>query len=149
VSTTGGPLAAVLAELAGTWTGQWTNTTFGSSGDIAMTMEVMGDGSIVITADLGGSVFGQADPAEERWIVNILDLTGPVTIESVTFGEVTLILSADGARLTAADVPAPDIANFQLDATFDTGPRIVATYLVGFDDGTVAEGTANLEPTSS
>ena len=144
---TGSPLIAVARGFAGEWTGTWTNTTFGSTGPTEASVEVMDDGSIIVTIDLGGFVFGQGDPEPERWIVNLVDLAQPVTVQSTTFGEVTLILSVEGARIIAVDVPADGIANFQLDARFEVGPRIVGTYLVGFDDGTAAEGTTELAQT--
>jgi hypothetical protein len=144
-AATDAPLLAVVQGFSGEWAGTWTNTTFGSTGPADATLEVLDDGSIVATIDLGGSVFGQADPDEERWIVNLADLAQPVIVQSATFGEITLIVSIEGARLTAVDVPADGIANFQLDARFDVGPRIIGTYIVGFDDGSIAEGTADLQ----
>ena len=143
--TTLSPFLAVITGLAGEWSGSWTNTTFGSTGPTSAIMEVLDDGTIAVTIDLGGFVFGQGDPAEEMWIFNLADLTQPVTVQSETFGEVTAILSLEGARITAGDVPAAGIASFQFDASFEPGPSIVGVYIVGFDDGSIAEGTTEMQ----
>lgn len=146
-ATTRSPVEAFLDLYAGAWSGTWTNTTFGSTGEVAAILEIVDDGRLALTVDLGGAVFGQEDPPEEQWILAFTDLLAPVTLQSSTFGEMTLILSGEGARLTAADVPAPGIASFQLDARFEPDPAIVGTYLVGFDDGSIAEGTVALQRT--
>ncbi len=144
-TTTVSPLAGLIAGFVGEWSGEWVNTTFASRGPMTVILEAVDDGTLSVSADLDGFVFGQSDPDPEQWIVSLDDLTAPVTVQSATFGEVTLILSVDGARITAADVPAAGIQSFQLDAGFEMGPRIVGTYLVGFDDGSVAEGTTELQ----
>ena len=108
-------------------------------------LEVSGDGTVALTIDLGGMVFGQGDPAEERFLLTLGDLLQPVTVQSTNFGEVVAILSPDGARVTAGMVPADGVANFQLDLAFEVGPRLSGTYFVGFDDGSVAEGTVAME----
>jgi hypothetical protein len=135
----------LVQEFIGEWTGEWVNTTFGSEGPMTVVLEAVDDATFSVSADLDGFVFGQSDPEPERWIVALGDLGAPLTIQSATFGELTLILSTEGARITAADVPAAGIQSFQLDAGFSPGFQIVGTYLVGFDDGTVAEGTAELQ----
>ncbi len=139
------PLAALVEGFAGEWTGEWVNTTFGSTGPMVVILEAVDTQTFSVSADLDGLVFGENDPDPEVWIIGLDQLGGPVTVQSTTFGEVTLILSPVGARITAAAVPASGIQSFQLDASFDVGPRIVGTYLVGFDDGSVAEGTAELQ----
>ena len=54
------------SKIKGKWTGQWTNTTFNSSGSIRANIRVRPGGSgprIVLLIDFGGDVFGCPDPA--------------------------------------------------------------------------------------
>lgn len=61
-----GPAAAAFTPktLAGTWSGAWTNTTFGSTGPAALKIGATGD-KLTFSLDLGGGVFGCSDPAGE------------------------------------------------------------------------------------
>lgn len=49
------------ASLAGTWKGQWKNETFGSVGPATFGAKAVGT-KLVVSMDLGGNVFGCADP---------------------------------------------------------------------------------------
>lgn len=49
------------ATLAGTWKGSWKNETFGSTGPAVFSAKAAGT-KIAVSMDLGGNVFGCADP---------------------------------------------------------------------------------------
>ena len=58
------PTAFTPKTLAGAWAGSWKNQTFGSTGPAALKIVAAGD-KLTFTFDLGGGVFGCADPAGE------------------------------------------------------------------------------------
>ena len=119
--------AAANFAYLGTWTGRWTNTTFGSSGSVLVEIIDNGDGTLTVTVDLGGFVGGLIDPDPESDIVSV-NADGSVNYNGShdMLGELNVSVSGDG----------------QLE--IDT-PNIVTS---GFDDfsvtGTVTETMANL-----
>jgi len=50
-------------DIKGKWTGEWTNNTFGSTGDVISNVKVKGDKMTPIT-DFSGNVFGCDNPPE-------------------------------------------------------------------------------------
>src|SRR6185503_2388841 len=50
------------SQFAGDWSGGWRNTTFGSTGGAQATVVINEDGTVEVTLDLGGFVFGVGDP---------------------------------------------------------------------------------------
>lgn len=129
---------------AGSYSGTWNNTTFGSSG--AARIDIQIDGSTAtFTTDLDGNVFGQSDP-------DAVIYTGTVTADGMTFttpssplfGNMTLVVNADGSfTLTGDDPPADGIAKIEAQGSISES-GIGGTYTVTFDDGTTAEGTFSL-----
>jgi len=95
-----GPSEAVQRALAvaGTYAGDWNTTTFGSTGPIEMEFSVDGEAAFaLVTLDLGGNVFGAADPvpvvfeidlATEEWLGGGQELLGET--------ELTVTPMADG-----------------------------------------------------
>ena len=53
------------ASLAGTWKGSWKNQTFGSTGPAMFGAKAAGT-KLVVSMDLGGNVFGCADPPARK-----------------------------------------------------------------------------------
>lgn len=142
--TTTDPLAAARAraeEAAGDYTGTWTNTTFGSSGPMAMTLAVDGD-EIVVDIDLGGFVFGQPDPEPETYRLPLTSLSTTGSFDTVVFGTITLdVDEATGVITARADaVPTPGIASFESTVTPNGDGTFGGTYVVTFDSGDTAEG---------
>lgn len=135
------PRRAALEAGAGTYSGTWTNTTFGSSGPMEMVIAVDGE-EVVFDVDLGGSVFGQGDPDAESARISIDELLGGETIESAVFGPLSMTIDpATGTMTMTADaVPAGGIAAFESTVTPGGTESGAGTYLVTFDDGTTAEG---------
>ena len=135
------PRRVALEDGAGTYSGTWTNTTFGSSGPMEMVIAVEGE-EVVFDVDLGGSVFGQGDPDPESARISIDDLLAGGTIDSTVFGPLSMTIdAATGTMTMAADaVPAGGIAAFESTVTPSGADSGEGTYLVTFDDGSTAEG---------
>jgi hypothetical protein len=61
VAGTAAPAAAVIQDIAGTYTGTWNNTTFGSSGGAELQISFAGSDATFLV-DMDGSAFGLVDP---------------------------------------------------------------------------------------
>ena len=127
---------AAAEALAGEWTGEWHNNTFGSTGSIDATFEVdAAAATATLTLDLGGNVFGSNDP--DPFAVD-LDLTaaGPYEGTNDLLGDFTVTANADGAIVL--DAPAVPGLGRQLtmEGSMD-GDTITGTYdIPGLADGT-------------
>lgn len=134
-----------FSAFSGDWSGGWNNDTFGSTGPITLTIAVNDDGTIDVTIDIDGSVFGVTDPPAKTFS-GTYDENG-ASIEVVgddLFGDVTVSAGPDGTiSVTATAIPVPGIAGFSAEGTA-TPDGIDVTYTVTFDDGTTAEGTGTL-----
>ena len=143
-TTTIDPVELAAIALAGTWSGSWNNTTFGSTGPVDLTITADGT-SIRITSDLGGSVFGLGDPDPESYTLDLATLAGsigePVTVSSEVFGTLTMTATSPTTiELEALSVPAVGIATFRASATVQPGV-ISGTYDIEFEGGGSAAGT--------
>jgi hypothetical protein len=137
------PLLELARSVEGTWSGSWTNTTFGSTGAIAGDMTVDEDAmELVVNTDVGGNVFGAADPDPELLVLPIR--AGEHTGSSATFGDWTLTIDESGSfSMTAINLPALPGATFTMEgALSDTG--IDATYVVDFGSGDPAVGVVTI-----
>lgn len=102
----GAERAAAAAELAGTYTGEWKNTTFGSTGQIEATLDVdVAARFAILTLDLGGFVFGGSDP--DPLVVEFdLVAAGPYAGSNDLFGDFTVDFDESGhLTITAPAVP--------------------------------------------
>lgn len=137
------PLMVIASQLAGTYTGQWRNTTFGSTGPINATMTVTEEGRMEVTLDVDGSVFGQADPPAEEFSFDLADIGDGATLDSAVFGPMTFAVTPVGITVTAGDVPSEGIKSMEVAlALVEDG--FEGTYVVEFDDGNTAEGTLGI-----
>lgn len=96
---------AAAQELAGDYTGEWHNLTFGSTGSIEAGLVVdEAAATAALTLDLGGNVFGATDP--DAFTVEF-DLTsdGPYAGSNDIFGDFTVAVTDGHVTLTAPDVP--------------------------------------------
>jgi hypothetical protein len=138
-----------FAPFAGTWTGSWTNTTFGSTGAIEANIAFDPDGTGTFTFDAGGFIFGAFDPPEVTFSASF-DASG-VTIDlpgDAIFGDVTVTINPDGTFTMVGDlVPTDGIARVEATGTF-TETTIEGTYTVFFDGSGVAEGTFSMTRSS-
>ena len=145
-TTTAAPDPLLTAALAagGVYSGSWTNTTFGSTGDAGLTMTVTEDGDVSMVWDLGGFVFGASDPDGETQVLNVSRLAGGTTLATGLFGDLDIGVSEDFGTLTldAENVPTAGIQAFRATLTWSDDGTITGTYVVEFDGGgTPAEGT--------
>ena len=131
-----------FAQLEGTWPGTWQNTTFGSEGDIAVTVAVAQNGAATMTLDIGGFVFGLADP-------DPMQLSGSYTADVMTFsgssdlfGEFSAAVTSDGSIiLSAPEASAPGIASLEVSGTIDQEAEALSgVYTVVFSTGGEAQG---------
>ncbi|MGQ0825365.1 MAG: hypothetical protein ACT4OX_10125 [Actinomycetota bacterium] len=139
------PMLELLRSISGDYSGTWTNTTFGSTGSLDLTLTVdEAAGTVSADLDLGGNVFGGSDPAEESLAISIDigNLEAPVTTTSATFGDLTITAAADGSvTIEAPDVPGDRVATFSAQAQL-TGTAFEGDYQVGFEDASpAANGT--------
>jgi hypothetical protein len=132
---------AGAALLAGEWSGEWNNTTFGSSGPIEATITVnTGAGFLLANLDVGGFVFGQEDPDPQTFELDLV-VGPPYDMRSGLLGEIDIELADDGSfTLVADNVAAERIAKMTITGQI-TPTSFSADYTIEFEDGSGAEGT--------
>jgi hypothetical protein len=136
------------AKIVGTWSGTWTNTTFGSTGTINAVITAPDASTIVISHDVSGNVFGCIDPAPAvLTLVNGTDWSA----KGLKFSRTAQVYGAMSAKLTKALVltaKAPSSCG-------GTGPKwtlkgkikknvLKATIAIEFADGQVSKAKAVL-----
>ena len=134
-----------LAGIAGTYTGTWTNTTFGSTGPatFAITTDPQAQPGTQITfaVTLGGQVFGAAAPAPETFEGPISADGVSVTGTSANFGTLVWTITNAGAlSVTGAQVPGGRVMQFTATGTI-AGGKIDINYSVDLVGGQKAQGT--------
>ena len=135
---------AIASALAGRYQGTWTNTTFGSTGTLDITVSYDAPTATVkATVAITGNVFGSPAPAPETFTLplNPSDLTAKVSVPSAVFGQLTFSLQADGAVVAEApNVPSANAATFRL-VLKPSATGADGTYSVGLRNGATANGT--------
>lgn len=139
------PLLETALSIQGTWTGEWNNTTFGSTGPIEgeITVDEVAM-ELIVNSDVGGNVFGASDPDPEMLTLPLV--VGDHTGSSPVFGDWTLTINEDGTfSMVSVNMPAlPDGAQFTMTGAL-TDAGITGDYLVDFGDGgSPAEGTITI-----
>ncbi len=138
-TTTVDPVAARVVtaqEIAGTYTGTWTNTTFGSTGSIDATFAVDAATAVAtLTMDLGGNVFGSPDPQPLEASFD-LNGEGPYTGTNDLFGDFTISYSGGHLTFEAAAVPGVGGKKMTMDGDF-AASGFTGTYTIV----DLAEGT--------
>lgn len=123
-------------EIAGTYTGEWTNTTFGSTGTINATFSVDASTAIAsLTMDLGGNVFGSPDPDP---LAAEFDLhgEGPYAGTNELFGDYTIEYSDGHFSFTAPSVPGVGNLEMTIEGDFVDGTFSGTYTIVGLAEGT-------------
>jgi hypothetical protein len=139
--------------LAGAWTGSWTNETFGSTGPLAVTVKAPKNLRLVITLDLGGMVFGCADPEPGK--LNLAKGKGPnrwnaagfkIAVTSQALGQTTAAYSHKAKTLTASgsNPPCAQGLSWKLAGKF-AGKTFTGTVTITLPTGQVA--TTKIEAT--
>jgi hypothetical protein len=131
-----------------TFTGPWTNTTFGSTGTATMAVKVDRTAfTLGLTITLTGNVFGSPSPAPETFSLPISAAGATFSGKSKTFGDVTAALKADGTvTFKGENVPGGRVKTIDGTGTWTT-QAINLTYNVALSDGSTAKGTVALKRT--
>ncbi|MBI2828358.1 MAG: carboxypeptidase regulatory-like domain-containing protein [Acidobacteria bacterium] len=137
--------SAQEAGAAGSWTGRWTNNTFGSSGTMTMTLAANTIAQTMqMTLDVNGSVFGGSDPAAETTSGAYTPEGATVTKTSLVFGNVTFTISSTG-QITGNGTNVPSATVSRIDFTGTATPSTMnLNYTVTFRAGGTATGVATL-----
>jgi len=111
-ATASGPFTP--KTLAGTWTGSWTNETFGSAGPVTLVATPLANSKLRLSVDFGGEVFGCSSvPPESTTLskgtgANHWSSTGfLIKGASKDFGSLTLRYRAGIRALTGSGVNPP------------------------------------------
>lgn len=130
------------ALLAGTYAGVWENATFRSSGSVEVAISFAGK-QVTIAFDLGGNVFGLADPDPATVVIDA-GAGSPYTFTTDLLGETTLAIDDIGTvEITATDIPAPGIASLVVFGVMSPeGGEF--EYTIDFEDGRSAMGTMSI-----
>jgi hypothetical protein len=142
--------ATCAAAFAGNWTGQWVNTTFGSSGSAGLTVSVNTSAqTFQATLTLGGNVFGAGPPPPQTFSGSYASST--FTQTSSVFGNLTVTIGSGGAITgSATNVPNPNISRMDFTGTA-TSQKITINYTVTFSasaGGGTAQGVLTLNHVS-
>jgi hypothetical protein len=129
--------------LLGTWNGSWTNTTFGTSGPLSVTVVDNGNGTYNVTVDLGGMVGGMIDPPPQT-VTATVDGNGGISFNGNVSMLGQLIFSVSSGGTLSISAPAITTPGF---SSFSASGSISATtgslnYTVIFTGGGSANGTA-------
>jgi Carboxypeptidase regulatory-like domain len=133
------------AKEAGTWAGTWRNTSFGTTGTIAMvvTVDTVAQ-TMQIVLDVNGNVFGGADPPAETFNGPYTTTGATLTRPSSVFGNVTVTVTPTGQITgSATNVPVSTISRLDFTGTA-TATTITINYTVTFVGGGTAVGVATL-----
>jgi len=128
------------------FTGPWTNTTFGSTGTATMAVKVDRTAfTLALTLSVTGNVFGAPAPAPETFTLPITATGATFSGKSKTFGEVTAALKADGTiTFKGENIPGGRVKTIDGAGTWTT-QAINLTYNVALSDGSTAKGTVALK----
>jgi hypothetical protein len=123
-----------------TISGTWTNTTYGSTGDV--TANVVFDTTtnvVTVIFDIDGNVYGGTDPAPETFTLNMTDFirdgTATLTFTSAVYGDVsgTLTFYTDNTGIfsgTATNAPNAAVTNASFSGTFEISGAAVSFAIV-------------------
>jgi len=133
-----------VSAYAGAWSGEWVNETFGSSGSAEAEVTVNEDGTLSVTVDLGGSVFGMGDPNPITFQGSYDEDSARVGVEAhPMFGTFELSVVDDSLAVKAENIPVEQISGMEVTGSLTPG-ELDADYVIHFPDGSAAQGTLNL-----
>lgn len=135
--------------VAGTSTGEWQNTTYGTSGGSTTTVEIDPDGRAAFTLDLDGLVFGLLNP-DPKTYESTYDETGVVFTaeDDDLFGDLTITIvpnEDDSAQISfeGLNVPVVGISQINADGIL-TANSVDMNYEITFVEAFTAEGVMSL-----
>ena len=125
-----------------TFTGPWTNTTFGSTGTATMAVKYDKTANTLgLTITLTGNVFGAPAPRPETFTLPVTAAGATFSGKSPTFGDVTASLKIDGTMtFKAENIPGGRVKTMDGSGTWTTS-AINLNYNVALSDGSNAKGT--------
>ena len=129
----------------GTWTGQWKNQTFGSTGSAKADVTVdEAAKTVTIVLDLGGSVFGERDP-DPVTFTGSLDGRSSFQGNNSLTGAYQAELSEAAMTMTfsAPDVPGDRVQSLSGSAKIE-GNTLTAEITITFPDGSNAKSTLEM-----
>jgi hypothetical protein len=138
-------LGALALAFAGSYSGNWMNTTFNSKGTVLAVIS-FDPATQKVSANLtvGGNVFGASPPPPETFTGQLGQLGSlGFSGHSPTFGDFTVTSTGPTFVMKAQNIPNPRIDHFEADGIL-TGTTISGTYKVFFKDGTTADGVFSL-----
>ncbi len=139
------PIFLAIQAYLGSWSGEWRNITFGSSGAVTAIVSADEDGTLSIVVDLDGSVFGASDP-EPISYSGKFDAEGAVfnIPGDSLFGDLTITITEDGEVVILGE-SVPDERIDKISAVGTVSPEgISLEYIVGFTAGDSAVGDMTL-----
>jgi hypothetical protein len=139
------PASAGAARFAGRYSGTWNNLTFGSTGSIALTLTIGGNGGVGspvrVDTSLGGTVFGGTAPPTQTFTGSVETAGLVFSGTSAFFGQLTWHVAANGTlTATGTHLPGGRVSSFSATGTF-TASSVSLNYQVALVGGMTAHGT--------
>lgn len=131
---------------AGTWTGQWNNTTAQSTGSVDLDVAVDRDGqTATFELDLGGPVLGVVLDPDPVTINGTYD-EDSLSVDDAAgiYGDINVEIDDNGNITGQINPPADHIDRVEIAGTV-TETRIEINYTVYFSDGRIFDGTMELD----
>gem|GEM_PF-1262227 len=141
-TTTGGGTPLNPVPFVGTYTGQWNNTTFGSSGASTMVIGAdTGASTLTMSLDLDGNVFGGANPPADNLTGTYTTTQAVINGVSPVFGNLSFTIDAAGNFNGGSnDVPGTSVQSITYTGTI-TSTAVNLNYVITFEAG-AGGGTA-------
>jgi len=132
----------------GSYTGSWTNQTFGSTGGASLSQGVVRSTQTVLTQlTLSGNVFGGSAPPPMVFVGTYSASGYTSSGTSSLFGPMTMTVGSDGTwKVTATYVPGGTVTSFSITGTARM-EGFSGTYTIGFTGGGGATGTVVMNHT--
>jgi hypothetical protein len=146
-SPSSAPVLALAAALDGKYTGSWKNTTFGTTGPLAIEWKFDKVAStLTATVTVGGNVLGAPAPPAQVWVFKPDGQKLTYTGKSAVFGDATAAIEGGPSSGTFAfkGVNVPGTTASAIDSTGTLGAsEMTGTYTVGLTSGAKATGTVS------
>ncbi len=131
-------------QLAGTWSGTWTNTSFASSDAINATITIdIETLSAVMVLDVDGFVFGQLNPLPMTILGTLMPTTMVVDYNAPLHGRVAFELALGAFDLQSESVPAACCSAWTYTGTNSTTEHS-GSFTVEFPGGGSAQGVVTV-----
>ncbi len=133
----GGGGSFQATDFVGSYSGQWNNTTFGSSGNATIDIVLFPDTEEAsLTMDLDGNVLGGGDPDPDVLIGPYDENGATLSVSSPTFGDLELTIDADGnVTGESTTLPVPDFESISFTGIADGNTIDLEYVIVTVDDG--------------